>query len=238
MPITKNGKYPEDVRRINRSQILQDDKFLLMKQCIADARQLHKMLRHFEGNSVTFSDWDTYEKTVTQIACTLFTERCKSPLKVKDLRKLILGFEDANQTLQDINERNKELLETLKKIDEAQNRLAKLKAEYRKMQEEIAEYQASRLLKDTIGEDDLLFYKHKGYIYAEGKNESIYKITAKGEITKFIKTDQGYVPEWTGKVVKTGGLPMPDVVATIYMHIKRDSDKFDADKMCGEITIE
>ena len=60
-----NGKRPEDAHPFDTAQVMYDDKFMLMQQCIRDARQLYTMVKHFEYSSqdndnITFSSWENY----------------------------------------------------------------------------------------------------------------------------------------------------------------------------------
>ena len=94
----------------------------------------------------------------------------------------------------------------------------------------------------TMGQVNFDILEKNGHILVSGTNGGTYKITKDGHIYKTIVQQRflrSPVEKQVGfaRIQNAGGLPMKDAIATIYMHIVKDSDKFDRDKACGAISI-
>lgn len=237
-----DGVYPEEETPFNQTIIMSDDKFLLMQQCLRDARELHTMLRHFNKyNTITFSDWDAYERDVLSIATSLFNERVANPITQEAAKTLMLSGISTNQVLEEIKMYNKDLLVMLENIKELGTERETLMREIEKQETKLSDVKSRCFLLTTIGQVNYEALEKKGFIQVTGTNGAIYRIDNKGYIVKTVikNTLFGQKKEQVGfaRIQNTGGLPLNDAIATVYMHIVRDSDQFDKDKACGAITI-
>ncbi len=244
----QNGKYPEEVHPFQTAQVMYDDKFMLMQQCIRDARQLHRMVTHFEysnpeyGNKTEFGSWENYEKAVLELASTLFEERSRNPISQETFKTLMLAGSSATQTLADISMYHEEVLGLVENINKMTLEQKELEKSIDAQRHVLAEIKSRDFLVSTIGETNTNLLENTGFINLVGTNGAKYKLTKDGYIYKTVIKKRFL---WGSKekqvgfgiIQNRGGLPMNDAIATIYMHISRDSDRFDRDKACGAITI-
>lgn len=171
---------------------------------------------------------------------------------------------ELNKLLEEINNRKKEIVHIQDytnelKIQEEnkEKEIINLDKEIEILDNKATKIRANDFLRTTIGGENYLFYMNNGYFDFMGTNNSIYSITNKGIISK-IKIKKGLVNRIKGAMVAlltmflTGhqkrnietlgqirayNYPLEDVIATVYMNIMKDSDKFDKDKGCGYIFI-
>jgi hypothetical protein len=240
----KGGKYAESFEPFDTSQIMRDDKFLLMQQCMKDARQLVRMTQHFGTNAGPYlSGWETYEKQVTSLAKTLFHARVKSPVNIEDIKALIMGTESVIETKEELLFLSKEVTDTLKLLSETQKKFDEVSEAVEKEKTLHVKLRSENFLLTTVGSSDYYKLQTMGYLDVKGINGAIYRIHADGKIDKFWLKQKGLLTKhteqesaWHGKIVSCDN--MNDAIATVIIHIKNDSNKFDIDKACGNITIQ
>lgn len=239
----KAGKYPEEAEPFNTQVIMQDDKFLLMQQCIRDARELHIMVRHFSNyDELHLAEWQQYEQDVLLLAQTFFRERIKNPVSQETMKRVMLASSSATQTLQDISVYHEELLVLVENINKMTLEQTQLKETIKSQKQEVADLRSVMFLTSTIGEVRVAALEKDGFINLPGTNGATYKLTKDGFIYKTITKSRFFRPPVEeqvgfGRIQDAGGLPMNDAIAIIYAHISSDSDKFDKDKACGAIRI-
>lgn len=237
-----DGKYPEEERSFDQTIIMSDDKFLLMQQCLRDGRELHTMLRHFNKyNNMEFSDWGRYEQNVLDIATSLFNERVANPITQEAAKTLMLSGISTNQVLEEVKMYNKDLLVMLENIKELGMERETLMRKIEEQEAKLSDVKSRCFLRTTIGQVNYEFFEKKGFIQVTGTNGATYKIDNKGYIVKTVIKNKLFGQERKqvgfARIQNTSGLPLNDAIATVYMHIVRDSDQFDKDKACGAITI-
>lgn len=240
---SKDGKYAEEVEPFNPQVIMQDDKFLLMQQCIRDARELHIMVRHFDNHGSTLlAEWSQYEQDVLLLAQALFKERIKNPVSQETMKRVMLASSSATQTLQDISIYHEELLVLVENINNMTLEQTQLKEIIESQKQEVADLRSVMFLASTIGEVRVAALEKDGFIILIGTNGATYKITKDGFIYKSVIKSRFLRPPVEeqvgfGRIQDSAGLPINDAIAIIYAHISSDSDKFDKDKACGAIRI-
>jgi hypothetical protein len=171
---------------------------------------------------------------------------------------------ELNKLLEEINNRKNEIIHIQDYINELKIQKENKEKEIINLDKDIEIYnnkvvkvRANDFLRTIIGGENYLFYKNNGYFDIIGTNNSIYRITNKGMISK-IKIKKGLVDRIKGLMVAlltiflTGhqkrnietlgqiianNYPLEDVIAVVYANIMKDSDKFDKDKGCGRIII-
>lgn len=172
---------------------------------------------------------------------------------------------ELNKLLEEINNRKNEIMHLQDYVNELkiqeenkEKEIINLDKEIKILDNKATKIRANDFLRTTIGGENYLFYMNNGYFDFMGTNNSIYEITNKGIISK-IKIKKGLINRIKGVMVAlltmflTGhqkrnietlgqirayNYPLEDVIATVYMNIMKDSDKFDNDKGCGYIFID
>jgi len=236
MSVTSKNKYPEEERCLfNYDRIMLDDKFILLQQCIRDGRELVKMLYQFSGREDYYvglhGEKGAYATIVMEIATLLFNERRDTPVNFDTMKTLINTVEASKQEI----EETASIVETLGSLMQQKNELEKEIAENRDV---LTQLRSKNFLKQTIGHVKYDEFMRTGCIQIKAKN-GVYHIYKDGTVQK-IKQDSffsadGY--QWSGRISNPGNLPINDAIAIVYTHIIADSDKFDRDKACGQITI-
>jgi hypothetical protein len=239
----KNDQYPEEVEVLDYDVTMSDNHFLLMQQCLKDARELYKMCQHFSGSNIYISDWRTYEQCVVSLARELFRKRSKNPVTQKTLKKLLMSGEDAKQTFVEMAEGQKELLSIINDVRKNVKLLEQAKREYKNTKIEIKQMKisakAKNFLRFTIGDKNMNILSETGRLEVLGDNGHKYVIHKNGIIEK--KSKGGlmgtFSDSWRGKISDTSGLPMEDAIAIVYSHILEGANLFDKKKKCGNISV-
>lgn len=173
---------------------------------------------------------------------------------------------ELNKLLDEINNRHDEIMYLQSSIDELKIKKENKEKEIINLDKEIdilnnkaTKVRANDFLRTTIGEENYLSYINNGYLDVVGTNSAIYRITNKGIVSK-IKIKKGLtnriedikvelskifstnyhrkrkIETWIGEIIDTN-YPLEDIIATIYVNIMKDSDRFDKDKGCGHIYV-
>lgn len=170
-----------------------------------------------------------------------------------------------NKLLEETNNRKEEIILLQDHINELNIQKEHKEKEIINLDKEIELYnnktvkiRANDFLRTTIGGENYLFYMDNGYLDITGTNNSIYRITNKGIISK-ITIKKGFVTrikdfiallkisltdyyqkkeiETLEGQIKATHYPLEDAIAIVYVNIMRDSDRFDRNKGCGQIYI-
>ena len=175
---------------------------------------------------------------------------------------------ELNKLLEEINNRKKEILHVQDRVNDLNIQRENKRKEIIDLDNEIeilnnkaVKIRANDFLRTTIGGENYLFYIDNGYFDVIGTNNSVYRITNRGKISKIkikIKKEglvnrikriiaellkmlstnyyqKGKIEMFEGQV-NTVNYPLEDAIAIVYMNIMKDSDRFDKDKACGEIS--
>jgi len=174
---------------------------------------------------------------------------------------------ELNKLLDEINNRKKEathLQDCINELDiqreNKEKEIINLKEEIEVLNDKAVKIRANDFLRTTIGGENYLFYMENGYLDITGTNDSIYRITNRGKISKIkikikkeglvdrikrvttellkvLSTDyyQKEKIETLEGQIRTQNYPLEDEIAIVYMNIMKDSDRFDEDKACGQI---
>lgn len=232
-----NGKKPEECSDINTKGTMQDIHYLLMQQCLRDARSLYPLLMHFDGGSSPYlNSWGIYETNVITMAQTLFAERNKNPVTLDQLKQILAVGESTLETLSEVKFNNEESLHLIQEIEQLSTKRTHLTKEIETVQKNIAGVKSADFLRTTIGDSLYNQFVTTGILKISGTNGSTYIIDNQGDITKKVAGLFGTSDKWQGKI-HPGKYPLYDAIATVVVHIREDSDKFDRDKKCGNISI-
>jgi len=179
--------------------------------------------------------------------------------RVLDIELNKLPDEINNKLLDEINNKKREILNLQHEINEFENQRENKVKEIKILNKEIEIYnnkaikiRANDFLRATIGEENYIFLKNNGYFDIKGTNNSTYRVTSDGKISK-LKTEKSLIDRikdatttnyhqnkrcdtWEGKI-RVGDYPLEDAIAVVYMNIMKDSYRFDKDKGCGSIFI-
>lgn len=228
---TKNGKgqYPEECNSLELNRVLVDDKFLLMQQCIKDARELHFMTRHYDRGWWYLSSWKEYERWIGDVATTLFNSR-RNPLRTEEYEKILLAGESAKEKLAEIQNQQKILSNLRVQIEE-------IRLQETREKERLQIERSENFLKATIGELAHEYLQEHGYFDVCGTNGKTYRLSLNGDIYKKRRGIFGEKQKRIGELSVSGKKERNDAIAIIYAHIRRDSDRFERDKRCGSIHI-
>lgn len=240
--IKKGELYAEQVETYDDNQCMKDDVFLLMQQCIRDARQLQTMTQHFDNNDdgPYLESWENYETNLITLAKSLFDARINKPMNLADMKQLLMAADSSLQDKKECLQVNQELTEVVEQLNVKYKELSNTDVEIEKAKKTKINLRSQNFLLSVIGSENVKSLNQNGFLDVKGTNEATYRIHQNGEIDSFkITRDwRGNTKQelrWHGKIRTP---IMNDGIATVYMHIHQNSDKFDIDKKCGSITIE
>lgn len=145
--------------------------------------------------------------------------------------------------------------ELIAQKEDRKKEIIKLEEKIKTLHYDAAKFRAIDFLRTTIGEENYFFYVEHGYFDVRGTNNAVYRITKQGKISKHkikitnkvkhlisiifrreIPCEINAKPVFKGQI-KNGQYPLEDAIAIVYVHIMKDSKKFDIEKGCGDIHI-
>lgn len=220
---------------------MKDNHFLLMQQCIRDARQLAKMFQYVNAEEqVGWEGWKEYWQTVREIAVKLFVIRSSDPVDLETMKTLLMASDSVSVEKEECLFLNKEVSEALQNLTATQQKIRETTEEIQKEKQVQTNLRSQNFLLSVIGSENLHELQTVGHIDVEGTNGSTYRIHDSGDIDCFDQRKNWRRQEtqnlrWHGKIKSP---IINDGIATVYMHIRKNSKKFDIDKGCGSITIE
>jgi hypothetical protein len=170
---------------------------------------------------------------------------------------------ELNELLKEIDYRKREISLLQESVNElrvqkenGKKEVATLDKEIKILDGKATRIRARDFLITSIGRENYFSYKNNGYFDVKGTNNSIYRITNEGVISK-IKVKEDFVYRIKSSIVnvllnsccpkiktatsvgeiESTNYPLEDSIAIVYMNIVKDSDRFDIDKACGRISI-
>ncbi len=167
----KDGKYPEQIKPLVESQCMKDNSFLLMQQCLRDARQLQRMTEHFDdnGDGPYINDWDDYERNIVTIAQSLFTARLQSPMNFDDMKQLLMAVDTTVQDKQECLAVNKELTELTTNLNKTYRDLADVEKDIEKEKTTQINMRSQNFLLSVVGSEMFNDLQNNGYIDVKGR---------------------------------------------------------------------